>query len=141
MKRNEEMKRNRLSAQNENEEKSLASRTLPISVDASCSATTWIVSIVDHAIDNGCEMFRYTDDQSPRGQFVGAQMHGATGADLHRRSPDPAERLHDSLDGRFVYASSRVALAALPRASALVGRCTVYEAIDLLVRETGRDGD
>jgi hypothetical protein len=67
-------------------------------------------------------------------------MHGATGADPHRRSPDPPQRFHDSLDRSLIDTRSRVALAALPSARALVHRCSVDVVVDLLIGKTGRDG-
>jgi hypothetical protein len=72
------------------------------------------------------------------GQFVGprksqnAQRTADTWA-LGFDSPHPTQRLHDPLDRCFVHARSRVALAALPCARALVGPCAVHEVIDLLV--------
>src|ERR1700730_17270235 len=68
-------------------------------------------------------------------------MHRAARTDVHGRSPHPTQRLQDSLDGCFVDARSRVALAALPCACALVGRCAVHEVIYLLIRKTGCYGD
>jgi hypothetical protein len=108
---------------------------MPISVYAFHSLGA-VMHVVHHAIDHGSEMFRNADNQSPGWQLVSAYMHRAAGADLHRRGPHPTQRLHDSLDGCLVDARPRVALAALNRARALVGRCAVHEVIDLLIRET-----
>ncbi len=48
-----------------------------------------------------------------------------------RRSPSPAERLHDSVDGCLVDARTCVARAALHCAGALKRRCAVHEVIGL----------
>ena len=109
-------------------------RRLPIPVNASCSAPRAIVRIVNHPIDNRCQMLRQADDQAPRRQFIGAQMDGAAGADLHRGCPHPAQVFHDSLDRDFVDARSRVADPTFPFAGAFVNCGAVHQIVDFLVR-------
>ena len=97
--------------------------------------------VVDDAVNDGGEMFRNADDQSSGRQFVRAQMDGAAGADLHRRRPNPAQMIHDSLDRHFINASSGVADAALSFAGALIGGGAVHQVIDFLIRTLGGDGN
>ncbi len=61
-------------------------------------------------------------------------MDGATGTDLHRRCPHPAQLFHDSLDRDFVDTRSRVADPAFPLAGAFVDCRAVHKIIDFLVR-------
>ena len=68
-------------------------------------------------------------------------MDRAAGADPHRGSPDPAERVHHTPDCGFVDAGAGVALAAFSGAGALVDGGAVHEIIDVLVGETRGDGD
>ena len=97
--------------------------------------------IVNDAVNDGGEMFRNADDQSSGRQFVRAQMDGTAGADLHRRRPRPAEMIHDSLDGNFVYAGARVTDPAFSFSGAFVGGGAVHQVIDFLIGALGGDGD
>jgi hypothetical protein len=90
--------------------------------------------VVDNAIDHRGQMLGHADHQSSCGQFIDAQMHSATRADLHGRRPHPTERFHDSLDGRFINARSRVAHPTFSFAGAFVDRRAVYHVVNLLVR-------
>ncbi len=90
--------------------------------------------IVNHTINYGCQMLRHADDQPARRQFIGAQMDGAAGTDLHRGCPHPAQLFHDSLDRDFVDAGPRVADPAFPFAGAFVDCGAVHQVVDFLVR-------
>ena len=114
---------------------------LPVAVYASSAPARAVVGVVDYAIDYRGEVFGDADDKPAGREFVGAEMHGAAGADLHRRRPDPAEGIHDTLDRRLVDARARIALAALSAAGALVNGRAVHQIVDVLVGESRGDGD
>ena len=114
---------------------------LPVAVDAAGAAAGAVVSVVDHAVDYRGEMLRDADDEAAGWEFVRAKVDRAAGADPHGGSPDPAERVHYALDGGFVDAGASVALAAFSCAGALVDGSAVHEIVDVLVGETGGDGD
>jgi len=68
-------------------------------------------------------------------------MDGAARADLHGGSPDPAQRLHDALDGGFVDARAGVALSSFSLARAFVNRGAIHEIVNVLIGETSGNGD
>lgn len=97
--------------------------------------------IVNHAVNHGGQMFRHAHHQSSRWQFLGPQMHYASGANLHRRRPYPPQRVHHALDRTLVNSRSRVALPAFPFPRAFVRCRAVHQIIDLLVWTSCRDRD
>src|SRR5580692_210347 len=86
-------------------------------------------------------MFRNADDKAAWRQFVGSQMNGAAGTDLHCWRPHPAQRLHDTLDGCSVDTSSGVAGAAFAFAGAFMNGGAIHHVVDLLVGAPRRDGN
>ena len=62
---------------------------MPITVNAACSASGTIVSVMNNAINNGANMFRHTGNYSTPWQFTAAQMHLTSRADCHGRHPFP----------------------------------------------------
>src|SRR5882757_5080752 len=100
---------------------------LPVAVYASSASARAVVGIVDYAIDYRGQVFGDADDEPAGREFVGSEMDGAAGADLHGRRPDPAEGIHDTLDRRLVDARARIALTALSSAGALVRGGTVHQ--------------
>ena len=99
------------------------------------------MSVVNNAVDYSGEMFRHAHHETPCRQFVGAEMYGAAGANLHGGSPDPAQRVHHALDSRFVNARAGVALAPFSRARAFMNRGAVHEIVDMLIGETSGNGN
>jgi len=97
--------------------------------------------IVNYAINNCRNVFRYRDDESSLGQFFRPQVNRATGTDLHRRRPFPAKRRQKCPYRGFVNPGSGVALSSLPFSNVLSLARIVDEIIDILVRKTGRDSD
>ena len=61
---------------------------------------------MNHTVNHGDYVLANGDNQSAPWQFSIPQMHLATGTDLHRRRPGPAERFQDP--------SNRVAVNARP---------------------------
>src|ERR1700736_1963343 len=96
---------------------------------------------MDYAIDYRGEVFGDAHNESAMREFVSPELDRAAGTDLHGGRPDPAERIHDPLDGGFVDARARIALAPFACAGALVNGRAVHEIVDVLVRKTRSDGD
>src|SRR3990167_1478203 len=82
----------------------------PIAVDASAANrrgaigpmphgfALWIMGIVDHAVNDGCEVLADRDDEATRRQLAVEEMDSAALADRHCRRPEEAQRPHVVLE-------------------------------------------
>jgi hypothetical protein len=109
-------------------------RRLPIPVNAPRPSARTIMRIVNHPINHRCQVFRHAHHQSPRRQLIRPQVHRTSRPNLHRRSPNPPQRFHHSLDRSPVNPSPRITNPPLPLPRPFMQSGPIHPLINLLIR-------